>query len=500
MESRPSSNEGASGLPQWLNANDRHARRDVRTLFPEDGLGDGSGASYSQRSQAGAAGDCQYVNFPLVRDQNGDCIPFYTAGRRSNSNTSSSSHGSHRLTDLFDFESQLDNVEGNDWVTGSDHPYGIPSTLLGGVLLNLDNSLRLSSNAEWQNWSDFLTSAQEPPDNHGDGARTVSGTYDSMLGAMSNRSSNASGAASTHSDELNNSLNNENTSNDIQNGEISSEDVSELLPNLPFPRGRFFHNGGILNRHMALPPPPSSSSSTRSSGSGSTGRPRQQEWYFYDPRLVSEQRTERVTLETSFRGLRNRCFMSSIIQPPAYDDIIQTDDVTGAAGTVEVDPPPPYTETEPSQEAEPPPSYDQSFGHTLALPTFNIGLPVNPLERRLAASLCTSPLVMSIPMPEPDLLTDVNIDELLEGPLGERVEINMENSTEPGMCNLWRLQSRIRVQCCNGVYHTEEIQLFLLTISYKHVCVIYIIGCAIMYLYTCMMRTPYLTPCVIAFQ
>lgn len=449
------SSAGASGgEAPWQSPSERHARRDVRTLFPENPTdevtiiepsssgGASSEAHYVNLSQenlyvnlaAGAScrgaghptADAQYMNLPFPRE----LVPVYSAS--NGSNRSSNSNGRQSLSSaLFD--------DSEDLFPGGDHPYGIPSSLLGGVLLNLDNQFRLSANSEWENWSEFLTDSDTSNNRNNNAERSE---RSSIQRREADRTSGGSSSLGAVSEELfNNEVNNDTFESDI------SEDSNQNV--VPHNTPNLIGGSVVPPGHVALPAPPSSNSSTRSSRSSSG--PQQQEWYFYDPRLVPESRTERVTLDTSFRGLRNRCFMSSIIQPPSYDELMNESSgaATGDVGspapgcgsfgevletdTMDFDPPPPYT------DSGPPPSYEQTFGHTLALPSFNLGLPINPLERRLAASLCTArPLVTPNMTPDPDLLTDVNIDELLEGtsPPSATADINQTGEDDDDNDNL----------------------------------------------------------------
>ena len=186
------------------------------------------------------------------------------------------------------------------------------------------------------------------------------------------------------------------------------------------------------NAPPPLPPiNPSSSnhSSLRSSGSRGNRMSRQQNWYFYDPRLVGGRRTERITLDTSFRGQQNRCFMSNIIQPPSYEELMETDGTLWelpADVDTTLEPPPPYRPT----EGEPPPTYDQSFEHMLLydagpIPEHNhIGLYLNHTLVSSQNSQHT----------DSDLLTGVNIDELLGTTPQDDVTITSpeESSQTPG--------------------------------------------------------------------
>lgn len=123
----------------------------------------------------------------------------------------------------------------------------------------------------------------------------------------------------------------------------------------------------------------SRSSGSRSSGSRSSrssGRPTQQNWYFYDPRLMPGNRDNRVTLETSFLGINTRLDVPNIVAPPSYEDIQHGGAAISQPGenldsVLLWGPPPPYSgppsdsSTRTSINGEPPPAYEQSFLHRL---------------------------------------------------------------------------------------------------------------------------------------
>ncbi len=107
-----------------------------------------------------------------------------------------------------------------------------------------------------------------------------------------------------------------------------------------------------------------------SNGSNRSGHLQQQNWYIYDPRLVPQGRTSRMTAETNCGGLRTMWNMPGIISPPAYDDIDSSSNQVIVVNSQRPDnlgqgfpddPPPPYVSDLPD---EAPPAYETSFHHT----------------------------------------------------------------------------------------------------------------------------------------
>ena len=67
----------------------------------------------------------------------------------------------------------------------------------------------------------------------------------------------------------------------------------------------------------------SNSNSLRSNSSGSSSGVRnlQQEWYFYDPRLVPQHRTQRLAVQTDHNRIRTTSYVSNIVTPPTYEEL-----------------------------------------------------------------------------------------------------------------------------------------------------------------------------------
>ena len=122
----------------------------------------------------------------------------------------------------------------------------------------------------------------------------------------------------------------------------------------------------------------------------------QQEWYVYDPRLVPVDRSERVTMETRYRGVIQHTSLPGIIGPPPYDEIINvtdvdlevtectdTDNINWVFGsppltegaTVPPHPPPPYS--------DPPPTYEQTLENDM-LNLANQNTPQNDVTRTIS--------------------------------------------------------------------------------------------------------------------
>ena len=67
----------------------------------------------------------------------------------------------------------------------------------------------------------------------------------------------------------------------------------------------------------------SSTLNSRSSSnlSGDSTRGVQQQWYFYDPRLVNSARTQRIEVASRHRGQTSEFSVAGIVQPPSYDEV-----------------------------------------------------------------------------------------------------------------------------------------------------------------------------------
>ncbi len=123
-----------------------------------------------------------------------------------------------------------------------------------------------------------------------------------------------------------------------------------------------------LHRHNTNPTPTNSNSnslrsnSSTSSHSGRNGN-LQQEWYFYDPRLVPQHRTQRIVMETDCDRVHTTSYVSNIINPPTYDEL-----VSGSLAHIQAG----------SQAAisEAPPSFDdmQMMEQLIPLPNPNLGM------------------------------------------------------------------------------------------------------------------------------
>ena len=168
-----------------------------------------------------------------------------------------------------------------------------------------------------------------------------------------------------------------------------------------------------LHVHQSTATPTNSNSnSLRSNSSGSSSGVRggnlQQEWYFYDPRLVPQHRTQRLAVQTDHNRIHTTSYVSNIIGPPTYEELANLpvngqhceatscvlpnlpedpppfEDmqiVPSDSGALPTEPPPPYVDTElppvydldPSSLIDPPPLYDD---HSFS----DEDLPLDPMD------------------------------------------------------------------------------------------------------------------------
>ena len=82
-----------------------------------------------------------------------------------------------------------------------------------------------------------------------------------------------------------------------------------------------------LHVHQSTATPTNSNSnSLRSNSSGSSSGVRggnlQQEWYFYDPRLVPQHRTQRLAVQTDHNRIQTTSYVSDIVNPPTYEELL----------------------------------------------------------------------------------------------------------------------------------------------------------------------------------
>ncbi len=182
-----------------------------------------------------------------------------------------------------------------------------------------------------------------------------------------------------------------------------------------------------LQAHQCTTTPTNSNSnslrSTTSSGSSSSvrgsGGNLQQEWYFYDPRLVPQNRTQRIAVQTNHNRIQTTSYVSNIVNPPTYEElanlgqqeVLEQPEPSMAllgspgappafedssilpnlpprfpspgGGQLPADPPPPYVDSgrapvydvHPSELMDPPPQYDDhSFSEDDDL------TPVDPMD------------------------------------------------------------------------------------------------------------------------
>ena len=139
-----------------------------------------------------------------------------------------------------------------------------------------------------------------------------------------------------------------------------------------------------LHVHQSTATPTNSNSnSLRSNSSGSSSGVRggnlQQEWYFYDPRLVPQDRTQRLAVQTDHNRIQTTSYVSNIVNPPTYEELLNNPtnipanashpQIGASAGMLPNLPehPPPFEETQIIQPligpdtgalpSEPPPPY-----------------------------------------------------------------------------------------------------------------------------------------------
>ena len=172
-----------------------------------------------------------------------------------------------------------------------------------------------------------------------------------------------------------------------------------------------------LHVHQSTATPTNSNSnSLRSNSSGSSSGIRggnlQQEWYFYDPRLVPQNRTQRLAVQTDHNRIQTTSYVSNIVGPPTYEELANMPGYEGQYGAssgllpnlpedpppfedmhimqplivpdscvLPTEPPPPYVDTDlppvydhdPSALIDPPPLYDDhSFSED--------DLPLDPMD------------------------------------------------------------------------------------------------------------------------
>ena len=111
-----------------------------------------------------------------------------------------------------------------------------------------------------------------------------------------------------------------------------------------------------LQVHQSTATPTNSNSnslrSTSSGSSSSRGGNLQQEWYFYDPRLVPQHRTQRLAVQTDHNRVQTTSYVSNIVNPPTYEELANLPEMpepSGASGPdgLEItDSPPPFDEAD----------------------------------------------------------------------------------------------------------------------------------------------------------